>query len=1096
MNPYEVARKEAALLRSELESQGLDLNVGGFALVTAACKCLGVALRQVKPEFHLLNAADATILVARKLTLVRSNASDELKAFLVAHELGHLRLHPTTPGSIEVSESALTGETESNGASSVEGYGARERQELQANVFAREFLLPRSQAREAFLSENVGATSLAASRKLPLELVRLQLYDGVLLPRIDKPTKVFRLPDEPTPAQRPAVESDAKVSLIEAGPGTGKTTTLLLRLRRLIATGVSPDSIVILTFSNKAARELVERARAGNIPGADRVWIGTFHAFGLEFLRKFGSLHGLEPRFPVLDKLASLAMLEHDVPSADLKYHDPLASPSPWLETIIDAIRRSKDEFFDADQFEAAVKAAPVAEQEVQDKLLDAATIFRRYEALLTKRKAVDLTDLLCVTIRLIQSGDPVVERFLRGIKHLMVDEYQDVNRASALLVKGLAKECSTVWVVGDANQAIYAFMGASSSNLESFQKDFEGAVAIPLALNHRSSQEIVDAFGVVASLNPQKRASKSLTAERGFVGHGPKHIQTANDHEQLRALAWRIRALQDAGTPLAEQAIITYQNAIAADVAQGLEQLGVPVLFLGNIFERGEIKDLICLLQLAVDSRGTNLLRSWHASCLGLSRLGADTLLLQAEEQKVGWRELTGDGLCPEDAAAWQMLKRLCSLFDANTSPWEALSSILLEDSEWLRELASMPGQAAANALMAVWQFVFFCRTPDGTGRWATVRNLPQRIRDRVRLGEDRSMRSVPPEAEGMDAVRVLTAHGSKGLEFDAVHFVDVKVSTYEPTRKPASNAHIPGAVLDASKALDIQRNERHNLLYVAVSRPRFHLTIYTTASQQLPSALAGLLTSFDGDWGRSQAEADPAPKDAKGSEVSLEDFLEFKRCPRQLEMSSRGARSQRDELKLHRAIDLATKRVLGELAADPSLLAGDEWRGCVDRTIEHFHLHEHEVAELIRKRVEERVLRGRKWYEDGGIRGPSTTIALGPLKVTLQPDQVLMVNGVKTLRFIRPNSRTFNALKQPLAALLNAHHKNGGARMAIEVATLADDLKQSVGTVTGKTPARYEGLAFDLCAGNFAGIPDNGRVCHSCPYMFPCSKRPSEDE
>lgn len=1096
MNPYEVARKEAALLRSELESQGLDLNVGGFALVTAACKWLGVALRQVKPEFHLLNAADATILVARKLTLVRSNASDELKAFLVAHELGHLRLHPTTPGSIEVSESALTGETESNGASSVEGYGARERQELQANVFAREFLLPRSQAREAFLSENVGATSLAASRKLPLELVRLQLYDGVLLPRIDKPTKVFRLPDEPTPAQRPAVESDAKVSLIEAGPGTGKTTTLLLRLRRLIATGVSPDSIVILTFSNKAARELVERARAGNIPGADRVWIGTFHAFGLEFLRKFGSLHGLEPRFPVLDKLASLAMLEHDVPSADLKYHDPLASPSPWLETIIDAIRRSKDEFFDADQFEAAVKAAPVADQEVQDKLLDAATIFRRYESLLTKRKAVDLTDLLCVTIRLIQSGDPVVERFLRGIKHLMVDEYQDVNRASALLVKGLAKECSTVWVVGDANQAIYAFMGASSSNLESFQKDFEGAVAIPLALNHRSSQEIVDAFGAVARLNPQKRASTSLTAERGFVGHGPKHIQTANDHEQLRALAWRIRALQDAGTPLAEQAIITYQNAIAADVAQGLEQLGVPVLFLGNIFERGEIKDLICLLQLAVDSRGTNLLRSWHASCLGLSRLGADTLLLQAEEQKVGWREVTGDGLCPEDAAAWQMLKRLCSLFDANTSPWEALSSILLEDSEWLRELASMPGQAAANALMAVWQFVFFCRTPDGTGRWATVKNLPQRIRDRVRLGEDRSMRSVPPEAEGMDAVRVLTAHGSKGLEFDAVHFVDVKASTYEPSRKPASNAHIPGAVLDASKALDIQRNERHNLLYVAVSRPRFHLTIYTTASQQLPSALAGLLTSFDGDWGRSQAEADPAPKDAKGSEVSLEDFLEFKRCPRQLEMSSRGARSQRDELKLHRAIDLATKRVLGELAADPSLLADEEWRGCVDRTIEHFHLHEHEVAELIRKRVEERVLRGRKWYEDGGIRGPSTTIALGPLKVTLQPDQVLMVNGVKTLRFIRPNSRTFSALKQPLAALLNAHHKNGGARMAIEVATLADDLKQSVGTVTGKTPARYEGLAFDLCAGNFAGIPDNGRVCHSCPYMFPCSKRPSEEE
>lgn len=814
MNPYEAARLEAAKLRGELENQGSDLNVGGYALVATACKCLGVALRQVKPEFGLLKSADATILIARKFTMVRNDVSDDLKAFLVAHELGHLRLHPTTPGSIEVSQAALTGETESNGASAVEGYGARERQELQANVFAREFLLPRGQARDAFLKAGRSATSLAALRQLPLELVRLQLYDGVLLPNIDKPTKVFRLPDEPTPAQKPAVDSDAPVSLIEAGPGTGKTTALLLRLKRLIASGASPDGIVILTFSNKAARELVERARAGNIPGADRVWIGTFHAFGLEFLRKFGALHGLEPRFPVLDKLASLAMLEHDAPKADLQFHDALSSPSPWLETIVDAIRRSKDEFYNAEQFEQVVNTSPTGDKDTDAKLRDAATIFQRYEALLAKRKAVDLTDLLCVTIRLIQSGAPAVERFLGGITHLMVDEYQDVNRASALLVRGLTKKCGTVWVVGDANQAIYAFMGASSSNLETFQKDYPGAVAIPLALNHRSSQEIVDVFGTVASLNPTGRRNTSLKAERGYVGHGPRHIQSADSEEQLRALAWRIRALKDDGIPLAEQAIITYQNAVAADIAQGLEHLGIPVLFLGNIFERGEIKDLICLLQLALDDSGTNLLRSWHASCIGLSRLGADIILLQTGQQKVAWRQVTGDGLSAEDTAAWRNLSRLCSLVEVSASPWAALSSILLEDGLWLRELASKPGQSGANALMAIWQFVFFCRTPDGTGRWATVKNLPQRIRDRVRLGEDRSMRSVPPEAEGMDAVRVLTAHGSKGLEFDAVHFVDVKSSTYEPTRKPISNAHIPAAVLDAAKSLDVHRNERHNLL------------------------------------------------------------------------------------------------------------------------------------------------------------------------------------------------------------------------------------------------------------------------------------------
>lgn len=1096
MNPFEAARLEAAKLRQELENKGIDLNQGGFALVTAACETLDIALKQVKPETALLKSADATILVERKWTLVRKDVPDEIKAFLVAHEIGHFRLHPTTKGSVEVSQSALTGETESSGVSVVESYGARERQELQANVFAREFLLPRRDARDAFLNHNLTATDLEGLRKLPLELVRLQLYDGILLPQVEKPAKVFRLPDEPTPAQKPAVDSDAPVSLIEAGPGTGKTTALLLRLRRLISSGVSPDEIVILTFSNKAARELVERARAGNIPGADRVWIGTFHAFGLEFLRKFGDLHGLESRFPVLDKLATLAMLEQDVPNADLQFHDSLSNPS-WLESIVDAIRRSKDEVFDAKKFADAVAASLSGNEDADGKLRDAATIFTRYEALLVKRKAVDLTDLLCVPIRLILSGDPTVERFLGGISHLMVDEYQDVNRASAKLVHGLAQKCRSVWVVGDANQAIYAFMGASSSNLDNFQIDFPKAVAIPLARNHRSSQEIADAFGKVASLNPAGRKTTKLDAQKGCVGHGPRHIRTSAGAEQFQALAWRIRDLEENhATPLAEQAIITYQNAVAADVAAGLETLGVPVLFLGNIFDRGEIKDLICLFMLALDDAGTNLLRTWHAPCLAMSKEGADLLLLQVGSEKTSWKQVSGEGLGPEDANKLTNLRRLCALMDANMSPWDALSAILLEDGHWLRELASIPGQAAANSLMAIWQFVHFCRTPDGTGRWATVKNLPQRVRDRVRLGEDRNMRQVPPEAEGMDAVRILTAHGSKGLEFDAVHFLDVKDSTYAPTRRPNTNYHIPTDVLDARKSLDVHQNERHNLLYVAMSRPRFFLTVYTTEDQELPPALAGLLEALDGSWARPEAAPAKASTDAEEAQVSLEQFLEFRRCPRQSEISSRGGRTQRDELKLHRAVDLATRRAVGELTTDTTLLQGDGWRGCVDQSIAHFRLDEHDAAKVIRERVEKQVLQAREWLSQGGTGSPMMTVSLGLLRVGLQPDQMLDLKGVKTLRFIRANKRSFESVKQPLAALLNAHHKAGGTKMAIEVATLSDGVVQSVGTVRGNTPANYEAAAFDLCAGNFSGIPESGRVCHSCPYMFPCNKHPTEDE
>ena len=1095
MNPFESARTEALRLRTELEVKGVNLEQCGYALVVATCKALDVSLKEVKASFHMLKGADATIIIGRKWVLVRNDLPDEVKAFLVAHELGHLRQHPTTPGTVEVRQEVLTADAETNGVREVESYGARERQELQANVFAREFLLPRELARRTFMEDQFSVSFVAKERKLPLELVRLQLYDAVLLPNVVQSSKSFQLPDKPTKSQEPAVNSDERTTLVEAGPGSGKTTTLLLRLRRLIASGVAPDNIVILTFSNKAARELVERARAGNIPGADRVWIGTFHAFGLEFLRKFGNLYGLESRFPVLDKLATLAMLEADVTSADLKVFDPLSNPSPWLEDTVNAIRRAKDEVFDAAKFSASIAATSSGDLEVDAKRRDVATIFERYELLLSRRKAVDLTDLLCVPIRLLQSGDPAVKRFLNSIHHLMVDEYQDVNRASALLVKEVARATQTLWVVGDANQAIYAFMGASSSNLQNFQMDFPGAVSIPLLLNHRSSQEIVDVFDTVASRNPSGRKTISLKAERGYIGHGPCLVNTTDDAEQLHALAWRIRQLEAESTPLAEQAVIVYKNADAAELAIGLEQQGVPVLYLGNIFERPEVKDLICLLQLAVDPFGVNLVRHWHSPLLALSRIGADALFAQTSIQGKGWREVTGEGLTTGDTHAWQNLRRLCGLVTDNMTPWDALSVLLLEDGVWLREMAENQGQAAANALMAIWQFVHFCRSSDGTDRWLTVKNLPQRIRDRVRLSEDRSMRAVPPEAEGMNAVRILTAHGSKGLEFNAVHFLGVTKNTYEtPTLR--SNKLVPDDVLEGSKALDILKNERHNLLYVAVSRPRFYLTVYSVADEELPSALDGLLSPVDAEWQKPVGVANThrATKPEQ-TQVSLEEYLQFVNCPQRHEMSSRAGRSQRDELKPHRAVDVATRRAMEVLAADSSLLSDLSWHTAIDTALSGLNLHVHTAAAIIRQRVEERVGRGRDLLAQGGLKVEKISLVLGPLKVVLQPDQVFQDGPVKRLRFIHANASSFSPLvKQAIAALLDAHHQAGGNKMQIEVATLSDGLTPSVGTIKAQTRPKYEAIAINLCAKHFPAAPSNERTCHFCAYMFPCSKRVSE--
>lgn len=1094
MNPFESARIGAAKLRIELDALGVDLSLGGYALVTAACAAYDINLRPVKPSVRLLKSADATVNIVKKWILVRNDVPDEIKAFLVAHELGHWRLHPQTLGTVEVMQTAITGDGETNGVKEVEGYGSRERQELQANVFAREFLLPKSTARELFLVDGLAATDIARSRELPDELVRLQIYDAVLLPQPAISAKEYKLPDKPTSAQQPAVDSDEPVSLIEAGPGTGKTTTLLLRLRRLIAAGADPESIVILTFSNKAARELVERARAGGIAGADRVWIGTFHAFGLEFLRKFGKLCGLKPDLPVLDKLATLAMLERDLPSLGLQSYDPLSNPSPWLENVLAAIKRSKDEVLDAKAFKAAVAADTTADASTLAKREDVAAIFERYELLLERRQAVDLNDLLGVTIRLMQSGDANVAHYLGGIHHVMVDEYQDVNRASALLVKTIhagAHPRRTLWVVGDANQAIYAFMGASSSNLDNFQADFPGAVPIPLELNHRSSQEIVDAFTVVAERNPAGRSTIALRTEKGPVGHGPRLVATASGEEEIDALAWRIRDLQSHGIRLAEQAIIVYKNATAATVAVGLEQLDVPVLYLGNIFERPEVKDLICLMQLAVDPYGVNLVREWRSPLLALSRAGADAVFAKSRSDDKSWNEVALDTLNADDRAGLSVLVHLYSLIEANASPWDAMATVLLEDGRWLRELASRRGQAAANAMMAVWQFVHFCRSPDGTGRWATVKNLPQRIRDRVRLGEDRSMRIPPPEAEGLDVVRVLTAHGSKGLEFDAVHFLEVTKSIYEPSSE-SPNRLLPAGVLSTETAAATLKNERHNLLYVATSRPRLYLTVYGKTDDELPAALNGVLTSLSGPW-QAQTATVATGTGTHATVVSMQEYLEFTKCPQRFEMAARaGGKSQRDEMKLYRAIDLATSSAMRALRDDPQRRQEGAWQVAVNEALEKFDLVNQPAAASIAQRVTERVRNGVGFLADGGKTGVSVNLPLGPLQVTLTPDQVFEAGCTRILRFFRNSEGSFKAsIRQQLAALLDANHQANGPATQIEYAILADGQKLSVGTIQARTRPKYIEIATNLCSRHFPAAPVRPRTCMTCSYLFPCDKR-----
>ncbi|WP_291139775.1 UvrD-helicase domain-containing protein [Dokdonella sp.] len=448
-----------------------------------------------RPDDSALSGADAVLVRAFRQIIVRDDVDVPERAFLVAHEFGHWVLHPEEQeGCRKVIVSHLNpAEDDTLGAKRVEAYGARERAELQANLFARDLLLPHALARALF---DAGRTAgqIAAELELPLELVRQQLLDAVLLPHDAISEESPEPALSPTIEQRDAARSDARTSLVVAGPGTGKTATLLMRIEHLLANGTMPAELLVLTFSNRAARELVDRLEAAGVPGAHEMWVGTFHAFGLEFLRKNHERFGLRPEFGVADKMAQIALLEPHIYGLPLRSFNPLGDPLPWLDQVVKTTQRAKDELLDAEAFGTMVEDS--AARSDADRLArerDVATLYRHYESLLRAHGGlVDFGDLIMLPARALGAGMgeflPSVGRF----RHMLVDEYQDVNRASAELVKALAANADSLWVVGDPRQAIYRFRGASMRNIVRFEDDFPKHRVFRLNGNWRSFEEIV----------------------------------------------------------------------------------------------------------------------------------------------------------------------------------------------------------------------------------------------------------------------------------------------------------------------------------------------------------------------------------------------------------------------------------------------------------------------------------------------------------------------------------------------------------------------------------------------------------------------------
>jgi superfamily I DNA/RNA helicase len=1016
----------------------------------------------------------------------------------------------------------------------VEDYGAKERRELEANVFAREMMFPRALARKRFLEDAASALEVASQTGLPLPLVRQQILDAVLLPIFSEEagTKApFAFKDDP--AQERAARHRNSPYQLRAGPGTGKTRSLVRRIQSLLAESVQPAAILVLTFSNRTAGELSERLSLALSDQAAAIWVGTFHAFGLELVRRFHNKLGLPPDPTLFDRSDAIAVLEEILPTLPLKHFKNLWDPVIVLREILQAISRAKDEVVTASDYRAlaiaqderARTSGDLEAIKAAEKVLEVASVYELYEKAKKDRQAVDFGDLIMLPTLLLERDEAARAATRLRHRHLLVDEYQDVNRASVRLVKALAGAGKNLWVVGDARQSIYRFRGASSANMAAFADDFPGGASEPLEINYRSTQNIIDAYAAFARdmAIPAELAQLDLEASRGEGTTLPDIRGFGTPNDEAAGIAASIRELEKDGVALRDQAVLCRTNPRIDQIARALEARGIPVLHLGSLFEREEIRDLLSLLTLATDRFGAGLVRiaampRYQMPLQDVKRV-LDHLRRGDKPALSRLEELSAlPGLSPEAAAAMTRLTADCAELKTSQGAWDYLTTILLDRSDLVRSLGPDAGIASRMRGIALWQFLNFLRDQSPVAKGSPIYTMLERVRNLVLLAEERDLRQVPEAALRMDAVRLMTIHGSKGLEFEAVHIPGLIVTglpgNYRAPRCPPPDNMIEGgkgSVSDQSRLAHAQEEEC--LFFVAMSRARTHLRLSFTKLQEngkgrnaspfLARVASKMRTIDNGPTLASTETASAASIDLSlpaAWPLTDRGVISYDNCPRRffythvlgIGTARRSTSFERTHSCIYELISwLAKARLESAPTREQTHAAFDDiWaaQGPSDPA------YAQDYRALARVLVDGLVDAGagRRFREAQPL-----AIDFANGKILVEPAEIAeRADGVVVIRRIRSGHRGDSEFEKLEYFLYEkAAKEHFGAKSAVEALHLTDNEAKEVPklstTRTTNSIKKTEALLAGINAGMFDPAPDPFS-CPRCPHFFICAATP----
>ncbi|WP_414168198.1 DNA helicase PcrA [Streptoverticillium reticulum] len=645
--------------------------------------------------------------------------------------------------------------------------------------------------------------------------------DGAVRPAVDPAALLEGMNEQ----QREAVVHTGSPLLIVAGAGSGKTRVLTHRIAHLLgARGVHPGQILAITFTNKAAGEMKERVEQLVGPRANAMWVMTFHSACVRILRRESKKLGFTSSFSIYDAADSKRLMALVCRDLDL---DPKKFPPKSFSAKISNL---KNELIDEEAF--AGQAADGFEKTL-------AQAYAMYQARLREANALDFDDIIMTTVHLLQAFPDVAEHYRRRFRHVLVDEYQDTNHAQYTLVRELVGTPGTageegpgeLCVVGDADQSIYAFRGATIRNILQFEEDYPDATTILLEQNYRSTQTILNAANAVIERNENRRP-KNLWTEAG-EGAAITGYVADTEHDEAQFVADEIDRLTDAGDAKAGDVAVFYRtNAQSRVFEEIFIRVGLPYKVVGGVrfYERKEVRDVLAYLRVLANPEDTvPLRRILNVPKRGIGERAEAMIDALSLREKVSFAQALrrvdeAYGMAARSANAVKrfnvLMEELRTVVESGAGPATVLEAVL-ERTGYLAELQASTDPQDETRIENLQELAAVAlefeqeRTEEEPGTLADFLEKVALVADSDQIPDEAERSAAGAAGAGTGVITLMTLHTAKGLEFPVVFVTGMEDGVFPHMR-----------ALGQTKELE----EERRLAYVGITRARERL--YLTRS------------------------------------------------------------------------------------------------------------------------------------------------------------------------------------------------------------------------------------------------------------------------